>query len=146
MENTIVPKEQMLTKQQVQNPQTKWQMLGSHKWCFDFGLRKTMIKELGERSGNYYFTDKSHKPLWDLILYIGDDNAEIIARHYEFEHPEYFREFISWVYNWVAPGNGYKCPTGTHSPKGQHYNQMDFFPYKTLFDLYKKEVIEPVLE
>src|SRR5437868_1277962 len=111
MENTNIPEGLMLTNKQRQNPQgDKWILLCTNNWVNDFGLKKLFINLYGERHGSYYFTEKSRKKLWDLILYIDTEKAIEIVTYYEFPDPQNFEKFIKWVYNWVAPPMKYKLP------------------------------------
>jgi len=106
------------------NELSKWHLLGLKKWSSEFGL----IKKLNENDsgrGDYYTRDKGNKSLWDLILYLDDDDLEIVTNYYDL--PKYLYLFIKFVFNEVAASENW-CKK---NPKKQ---QMDYFPYKYLYE------------
>ena len=133
MVNVIVPKAGMLTKKQVEDPRNKWHFLGSNKWRYDTGLQDYLDCLIGRTLTNNLFEHKRNKTLQDLIIYASETTATGIAKYYEFPHPERFRVFVLWVYNNVAPGNGWVYPK---------LEQMDYFPYEDLHETFVERFIE----
>jgi hypothetical protein len=135
MSNTIIPKKQMLKASQL-DPLSKWHRLNTNHWIHDWGLIK--ILNSGNGNGSYYVTDKGRKKLWDLLTYCSDTDARIIMDHYGFPEPRLFPFFLKWVYNNVAADLDWKENT--------EKDQMDFFPYKILWDLWFENIGSKILE
>lgn len=140
MENMTVDKNQMLSAKAVNEPWVgnSWAMLGSDKWRYDRGLLQHLRDKFGDYKANYIFTEKCHKRLWDLLLYLGRYDAIEVAIYYKFPDAGFFGDFLKFVYNHVRSANDWKCPA--------KMNQMDLFPYRTLHALWNEDVLQPSLK
>jgi len=131
MENTIVPATHMLKKKDFR-PLNRWHRLNTNSWIFDFGLIRKWNDETGH--GDYFVTDKGNKEGWDFLLYAGEEDVKIFLEHYQL--PADTQEFLKWVWNWVAAGDDWKGDNTITR------GQMNFFPYKLLYDGWKKAMTE----
>lgn len=125
MATIIIPTEKMMVKKAIDDPRNKWTMLGSDKWKYDFGLKRTLLDHGFIRIADYLWSDKRHKTLWDLILTTDENVAEAICTWYGFEQPKYFKRFLSDVFNNVAADQNWKV---------KNAEQMNHFPYKELHE------------
>jgi hypothetical protein len=136
MSNLIIPNAMMRTKKHIASPTNKYDMLGSGQWRFDKGLIEA-LNQHGPGRGDYYASEKSDKKLWDLLLYMEDEYAFVIAKYYQWDNPEFLKDFIIFCFNHVAANMSWKRKS---------MPQMDYFPYCWLHAHYTEHVILPVLK
>ena len=123
----------MLSKKIITDPRTIYQMLGSTKWVYDFGLRKLLTEEKGDHQADHIFSQRRHNTLIELLHYLGFMDTNKIAAYYGFPDPKYFSVYIDWAWNDVAAATGWK---------GSGLEQINYFPHYELYpqfcDMMKK--------
>lgn len=122
------------------NPMNKWEALGTKAWKTQYGLIKAFDEDRpGRDMGNYYLNDKGHKNLWDL--YVNGDGycRSAIEKYYGFS--PHLSIFLQWCFNDVAAAYAWK-----EDKANEEKDQMDFFPYEYLWNLYYTQVIKPYEE
>lgn len=113
----------MLSKKTVADPRSVYELLGSTKWVYDFGLKNLLTKEKGDHQADHIFSQRRNNTLIELIHYLGFMDAELIAQYYGFPDPKKFSVYVDWCWNDVAASSSWK---------GSGLEQINYFPHDIL--------------
>ena len=125
-----------------------FQSLTRKDWVTDYGFRKALtadpgtMKFAGQIVGpgrrdivEYWQREKSHYPLWELLLYMGSHTAPQTLAY--FDLPADTVEFVRWVYNEVSHEERERVEEMVQG-FASGFDQMNFFPYAELYAVWQR--------
>ncbi|QKG54855.1 hypothetical protein [Hymenobacter sp. BRD67] len=83
----------------------------------------------------YWQREKSHYPLWELLLYMGGHTAPQTLAY--FDLPADTVEFVRWVYNEVSHEERERVEEMVQG-FASGFDQMNFFPYAELYAVWQR--------